>query len=116
RRTAIYSLGVILYELLCGRLPFEGRNFGEYVVKHLTQQPPPAPAEVLRSPLGRTLDGVARRCLAKDPAHRFATAAELRDLFERMAAGETELAGLTPTAVVLGGAARSRRWAAAAAL
>jgi hypothetical protein len=86
-RTDIYSLGVILYELMCGRLPFEGRNFGEFLVKHVTEAPPPTPPEVLRTPVGKTLDGIARRCLSKDPAQRYSSAAELRDLFERMAAG-----------------------------
>jgi tRNA A-37 threonylcarbamoyl transferase component Bud32 len=87
-RTDIYSLGVILYELLCGRLPFEGSNFGEFVVKHLTEEPPPAPAEVLRTQLGRILDRIARRCLSKDPEARYNSAAELGALFAGLAAGQ----------------------------
>jgi tRNA A-37 threonylcarbamoyl transferase component Bud32 len=108
--TDIYSLGVILYELLCGRLPFEGQNFGEFVVKHLTEEPPPTPPEVLRTDLGRALDGVARRCLAKAPEQRFSSATELGALFARLAAGQS-----LPLMAVLRGHGR-RPWLAAAAV
>ena len=95
-RTDIYALGVILYELLCKRLPFEGRNFADYVVKHITEPPPPTPAAVLRTPIGRALDAVARRCLAKDAADRYRSAAELRALFDEMIDGHVPDVGQGP--------------------
>ncbi len=87
-RTDIYALGIIIYELLTGHLPFDARNFGEYVVKHLTQEPPVPPPHILRVPLGRAVFAVARRCLAKDPKARFGSAEELKDVFERLQNGE----------------------------
>ena len=75
-RTDLYAFGVILYELLCGRLPFEGENLGEYLVKHLTVMPPPVPDVIVQSELGAGLAEVAMRCLKKNPAQRYASATE----------------------------------------
>jgi serine/threonine protein kinase len=88
RRSDLYSLGVILYELLCGRLPFEGANLGEYLVQHITAEVPGPPREVSDSDAGRALFRLARRCLEKDPALRIASAGELKDTLERILAGE----------------------------
>jgi serine/threonine-protein kinase len=83
-RTDIYALGVILYELLCGRLPFEGNSMGDYLVKHVTLPPPPAPPEAVSTPLGLALDELCQRCLEKDPGSRFRSAAEVRDILDRV--------------------------------
>jgi hypothetical protein len=66
REIDIYALGVILHEMLTGRVPFEGESVGEVLMKHLTAEPDLAAiCEPYRD--------VVRRALAKDPAVRFAT-------------------------------------------
>ena len=84
RRSDLYSLGVILYEMLCGRLPFEGANLGEYLVKHITMAVPAPPREVSDSEAGRALNRLARRCLEKDPSQRLTSAGELKDSLARI--------------------------------
>ena len=66
----VYALGVILYELLTGRVPFEGESVGEVLMKHLTAKP-----DV--SMLAEPYRSVVARALEKDPALRFASAAEM---------------------------------------
>jgi hypothetical protein len=62
----IYALGAILYELLTGRVPFEGESMGEVLMKHLTASP-----DV--SCLAEPFKSVVERALQKDPAQRYAT-------------------------------------------
>ena len=66
----IYALGIVLYEMLTGRVPFEGESVGEVLMKHLTAEPD---LNDLSPPL-RSVVGLA---LAKDPAVRFASVGEL---------------------------------------
>ncbi len=76
-RSDIYSLGVVAFYALSGRLPFEGATVGALLAKHITQ-PPPAIAESVPG-LPTKLGDAVERCLAKDPGQRFATAEELAD-------------------------------------
>ncbi len=66
----VYALGVILYEMLTGRVPFEGESVGEVLMKHLTATP-----DV--SMLAEPYRSVVARALEKDPAKRFSSAAEM---------------------------------------
>ena len=88
QRTDIYALGVVVYELCAGRLPFEGKSVGDFVLKHLELEPPHLSDEVRATPLGRTLDAVVQRCLRKLPSQRFISAGQLATIFEDLAHGE----------------------------
>jgi serine/threonine-protein kinase len=75
----LYSTGIVLYELLTGKVPFTGETPVEIAMKHLSQVPP-APSTI-RSEIPRDLDLVVLRALAKEPADRYRSAKEMdRDL------------------------------------
>ena len=78
----IYALGAILYELLTGRVPFDGESVGEVLMKHLTAQP-----DV--SKLAEPYRSVVARALEKDPARRFATVGEMAAALPAAAAAAT---------------------------
>jgi serine/threonine protein kinase len=74
-RSDLYSLGVVLFEVLTGRLPFSGQTPFTVALAHKTQAPP-LPRS-FRPEVPAWLERVVLRCLEKDPARRFSTAAEL---------------------------------------
>lgn len=76
-RTDIYSMGVILYEWLVGKLPFDDDNIGDLLVK-ITNQGPPI-LSTARPELGTALSDVLARAMAPDRDARFANAGEMRD-------------------------------------
>jgi serine/threonine protein kinase len=67
----MYSLGVVLYELLTGKRPFLGNNLDDLVAKILKTAP--APPSGLRQGLPKALDAVVLRALEKNPAHRYSS-------------------------------------------
>ena len=120
-----YSLAVVAFELLSGRRPFESDSITAEATAHVNA-PVPSIAELCEG-LPHELDAVFRQALAKDPTHRFETAAEfvaaLRAALAE-AAGATRSFSLTPSALptvsVLSPVSRRRarrsRWPALAAL
>lgn len=70
REIDIYALGVLLYELLTGRVPFDGESSHEIIIKHLTALPD-------LTGIGEPYRTVIARCLEKDPERRYRTVGEL---------------------------------------
>ncbi|MBL8098368.1 MAG: protein kinase [Anaerolineales bacterium] len=83
KKTDIYSLGVVLYEMLAGAVPFDAESSFGILMKHLNEPPPPIPN------ISSDLQTVIDRALAKDPAHRYNSAKELVDEFIAVFNGQT---------------------------
>jgi serine/threonine protein kinase len=75
-RCDIYALGVILFEMLTGRVPFTGDGYGEVMLKHVNEPPPSARALIASLP--PAVDEILARAMAKDPAVRFQSMGEFR--------------------------------------
>jgi eukaryotic-like serine/threonine-protein kinase len=82
-RMDLYSVGIILFELLTGRTPFDGDAPLEILAKHLRDPVPSAAAG--RAALPRELDAVIQRALAKDVGQRFQSAREFGEALARIA-------------------------------
>jgi serine/threonine-protein kinase len=88
-RSDLYTIGVVLYEMLTGRLPFDGEDAVAVAHKHVAE-PPPRPSEA-RPGISPELEAVILKAMAKDPAGRFQTAQEFAHALALV--GETGSAG-----------------------
>jgi len=95
-RSDIYSVGVVLYEAITGKLPFNASSEFEIMLAHVNEVPKP-PSSINRE-IPRELDELIMKALAKQPAQRFSTAVEFSNA---LAEGESEayaVASTTPAA------------------
>ena len=91
-RSDVYQVGVMLFEMLSGDLPFSGKNPVSIMQKHLHQAPPAL--RKVRADVPEELERIVSRCLAKEPAGRFQSARELAAALDGIAERDTHAEGL----------------------
>src|SRR5690349_6629213 len=97
--TDIYSLGVVLYELLTSEVPYPGENFVAVAMRHINEPPPSIRDK--RPDVSPRLEAAVQRAMAKDPADRFQTMAdfcrELEANLGELSSAGTQVAPAVPT-------------------
>lgn len=85
----IYSLGVVLYEMLTGRVPFAGQTM-EILAGHMRDEPPPLSS--IRPDLDPHIEAICKKAMAKEPSRRFLSMADFAQALEEYARGATPAA------------------------
>jgi serine/threonine protein kinase len=83
-RGDIYALGVILYELTTGQVPFDASHYMAVLGKHMNEPPPPLPPSCFPSSVAPAFEALVLRCLAKRPEERFQSMAEVSVALEEL--------------------------------
>ncbi len=93
RRSDVYALGAALYELLCGRPPFEGSNVAEVIVKALQEEP--KSLRKINPSIPGDLEAISMKCLEKEPHRRYDSAKALAEDLHRYLQAEPVMAQRT---------------------
>ena len=107
-RSDIYALGIMAYEMLVGKYPFEANTAWEWASKHMTESPRPIETQALGTNVPERMRSAITRALAKNKEERFATVKEFYEAFAAGAAGAA-----APHTAVMGAPAHADNGAAA---
>lgn len=114
-RTDIFSLGVMLYEMVAGRRPFEGATTNDVIAALLTAEPPPLHSVATQAPI--ELERIIDKCLAKDREARYQSAKELMAALKPIGTdNQSEVAAAWRRIARIGTRLASRRWLVISAL
>jgi WD40 repeat protein/predicted Ser/Thr protein kinase len=100
RRTDVWALGVMLYEVLTGRPPFRGETPVDVMMK-IVKNPAPLPSSVIRGaarPLDKAIENICMKALAKEPGHRYPSAAAFAEDLARWLRGDSVAVQAPPKA------------------
>ncbi len=89
RQVDIYALGVMLYEMLVGRLPFTGSSLQEVIIRQMRDEPDTSAVPAAFTP-------IVARALAKEPEERYSDVNEMADALEQLASADEHLSGFDP--------------------
>src|SRR5579862_4369732 len=100
-RTDVYSLGVVVYEMLTGRLPFQSNTPAGYLAKHLMEAPPPFRTIIPEWRVPAAVEAVVMKALAKNRDGRYSTALDFARDFARAVSASNQAATNELPATVL---------------
>ncbi len=102
-RADIYGLGIMLYQMLTGVVPFDRENPLDILKAHLFEEPPPMASHNPRYPIPPTLEKMVMRCLAKDPALRYRNIHEvlgtLRQVAQELGLSDGSIAAISSMSI-----------------